>query len=210
MSTLSFESANSVPVVPPPSAQPVTDDQLAHIKEGVGRIVPIPWPSYPKQWVGMRCLSRAETREAHREAKGMAERFGQKDDQEFISKCHTDIVLSKAIRDCVWIETDDGLLSPIRFNPGQQLLLTADRFAEVTTDEQVKRLVAHYEAISAESVPLTRFQQQIQNEEFHKAWAELKKKPEVSHLIGCASSEALALLSFIAHLYQEPPASSGT
>ncbi len=210
MSTLSFESANSVPVVPPPSAQPVTDDQLAHIKEGVGRIVPIPWPSYPKQWVGMRCLSRAETREAHREAKGMAERFGQKEDQEFIGKCHTDIVLSKAIRDCVWVETDDGILSPTRFNPGQQLLLTADRFAEVTTDEQVKRLVAHYEAISAESVPLTRFQQQIQNEEFHKAWAELKKKPEVSHLIGCASSEALALLSFIAHLYQEPPASSGT
>lgn len=140
----------------------------------------------------------------------MAERFGQKDDPDFIAKCNTDLILWKAIRDCVWVETDDGILTPIRFNVNQSLLHTADRFAEVTTDKQVERLVSHYEAISNESVPLTRFQQQIQNEEFHKAWVELKKKPELSHLIGCASSEALALLSFIAHLYQDPPASSGT
>ena len=73
----------------------------------------------------------------------MAERFGQKDDQEFISKCHTDIVLSKAIRDCVWIETDDGLLSPIRVQSWSAIATHADRFAEVTTDEQAKRFVAH-------------------------------------------------------------------
>lgn len=199
-------------------AKPFTDEALAVLKSGIGHIVPIPWPANPMQWVGMRCLSRAETRKISLEALAQARRIGKQseltpDEIAGISnRIETDLVLWTSLRDCVWAEQPDGTLLEVegRQNPERHLIITADEFAACTTDKHVRQLVAHYDDILAGSAPLTRFQQMILNAEYEKAWTELKKKPDARGLIGLSPAELVPLLSFIAHLYQEAPENSGT
>lgn len=197
-------------------AKPLSDEDLAILKSGIGHIVPVPWPADPKRWVGMRCLSRAESRKCSLEALGSARRIAKASDFDadataaLARRIETDLVLWTALRDCVWLEEPDGELSEIRNNPGENLIRTPDAFAESTTDKHVEKLVAHYDDILMASAPLTRFQQMILGAEYEKAWAELKKKPDARALIGLSPAELCPLLSFIAHLYQEVPETSAT
>lgn len=197
-------------------AKPLTDEDVAIIKSGIGYIVPIPWPANPLQWVGMRCLSRAETRSCSLEALAQARRIGKQGElaaeeiSALANRIETDLVLWTALRDCVWSEQPDGDLREIRRNPDAKLIMTADLFAQCTTEKHVRQLIAHYDDILAASAPLTRFQQMILSAEYEKAWTELKKKPDARVLIGLSSAELVPLLSFIAHLFQEPPATSET
>lgn len=197
-------------------AKPLTDEDIAIIKSGIGYIVPIPWPANPLQWVGMRCLSRAETRKLSLEALASARRIGKQSELSpeeiagIASRIETDLVLWTSLRDCVWAEQPDGTLAEVRQNPTSTLIMTADLFAQCTTEKHVRQLIAHYDDILAASAPLTRFQQMILSAEYEKAWTELKKKPDARVLIGLSSAELVPLLSFIAHLYQERPETSET
>lgn len=214
--SITFETPPPEKPVDRDKARPISDEDLATIKSGIGHIVPVPWPADPKRWVGMRCLSRAETRKVGLEALGSARRIGKQSDFDADSiatlsrKIETDLVLWHALRDCVWLEETEGELVEIRNNPGEHLIRTADLFAESTTDKHVEKLVAHYDDILLASAPLTRFQQMILGMEYEKAWAELKKKPDARALIGLSPAELCPLLSFIAHLYQEVPETSET
>lgn len=214
--SITFETPPPEKPVDRDKARPISDEDLAVIKSGIGHIVPVPWPADPKRWVGMRCLSRAETRRVGLEALAKARIIGKQGDFDAESttalarRIETDMVLCVALRDCVWLEESAGELVEIRNNPERQLILTADLFAESTTDKHVEKLAAHYDDILMASAPLTRFQQMILGMEYEKAWAELKKKPDARALIGLSPAELCPLLSFIAHLYQEVPETSAT
>lgn len=210
MAKLEFQT-EAAPTSPTGRTPPITDEQLATLKEGIGNIVPIPWPANPRQWVGMRCLSRAEDRFCYLEAIKIMDRMKlPAADPKMFDKICTDLILHTSLRDCIWVENDQGELQEQRNNPATTLILTADRFAEVTTEQQVSKLTDHYNEIMMASAPLTRFQKMIQGEEFQKAWDELKKKPDANHLIGSSYKELVALLSFIGHLFADPPENSAT